>query len=1159
MGLKGLAPYSLMPQSMTTAKHGHEHAAPGHVITVEFVRSRDDEWSLLIDGVQWEPIKDNATGDEIPQPLVYELPSPIVSDTTMTTANSCREVVFAARLESEALAPAKIEIMPELVSDPNLESRRYAKDSPVEIVPYAVEAPTANVVVLPYPFVAPKLPSAAILSFDESTTFNQRIASTLSSIGGEVQDVSVVKSHLLQRIPTAMYRMYKFGDSRKSSTKAISDAVDLIMNVERVVNPDGRAWTDDIFNAIRHQLLSASFTLKTSQAALVLLDYLNFQQTNRPHNNKFMFVPDDAIKLCSSTTLHAQYRVEITENDGLVRAYVFRATKLHGLVAHTVMSKLAVEVEMLSSKLKHLASRIEGTSDNRHWSPWAKNSGTGDATGVKFDFSALTQNINVLEDYHKQKVLVTLDGYPIEEHVLRIDDKDDKDGVFVRLLPQVVKKRAVRVKLTRAGYTTEVEDVWDVSMDALRNKDRHEWKELYDDEIKARQSWVQGGYNMVELKEDAAEVAITAMNGIKVMLALAGVSYLGTLGGVAVAVNAPTLLAYGPIAVLVNAAKTTTDYFKWALTFTEKEKINYKIDQARLAAYDEAKLRLRGSPMDSCYDNAHRALRGVLETQPIVTSTRLRLCHVYTSAQRLNFPPLMVDKEWAMRYDTRIFSIPPPSDVVSRLDEVINLRRCPLSKTIGMVVGTSSSEFPTTPAAIAANAAHSEIIACLSEARTPLRGVHMTETVHGISLDVAIGASELISEACSSQIDGGDDYWWCFPMGVAARLALRQTPVFTQLDTHIRWTGDSLNNGVVSTWSIATQNVAREFAKAWVIEGRRVASLAKRVKLPGVYTSAVPNTDGLFNIIARLLLLADGDTLVREIIGNRDYNVHLLSQVRSISFEHPQRLSTHLNVPSVEWVIERLRTSLASRRADIESIDEWRVNSGIRELRLPPLEDSENRHYYFPMGYTVSELPGSTPFNSARLSGRPIWLQTIKDIQVRYERAHFAKKVDGRGIVIEHAFKPTGLQRHPLIISLHGNYIKMFCPFEQGISGTTKTDSSLQGAANAASSLIFSAERIYNALALSLTKTPRPTSIGLKMTGDPRKIATATLIGLAMLEDCLFGPGHDLSIDPVLILPESDWAKARNAMVLVGKSVQRALDGGCRVVQLSELAISISR
>jgi hypothetical protein len=131
--------------------------------------------------------------------------------------------------------------------------------------------------------------------------------------------------------------------------------------------------------------------------------------------------------------------------------------------------------------------------------------------------------------------------------------------------------------------------------------------------------------------------------------------------------------------------------------------------------------------------------------------------------------------------------------------------------------------------------------------------------------------------------------------------------------------------------------------------------------------------------------------------------------------------------------------------------------------------------------------------------------------------------------------------------------IAMFCPFESEPDGVSRMRSST----SAASSLMFSAERIYNALAMSLTKTPPPASVCLKLEGDPARIAVVTLIGLAMLESGLVSTGNGVCVNLVLILARADWGVARDAMSGVGLAVQKTLDAGYCVVQLSELAIAI--
>ena len=160
-GKTGLAPHSLTPATLVTAKNSDVQPSEIGPIFVEFVRGEDDVWSVLVDGVTHPQLKEGGGGSA--NSHAYELPPPIDS-----VSGACRELVVAARLECGALAPAKIEFVSELISDVSRGSHRYAVDEPVDIVPYAVEHPVANALVAPYPFVAPRLPLAAVVSFEES-------------------------------------------------------------------------------------------------------------------------------------------------------------------------------------------------------------------------------------------------------------------------------------------------------------------------------------------------------------------------------------------------------------------------------------------------------------------------------------------------------------------------------------------------------------------------------------------------------------------------------------------------------------------------------------------------------------------------------------------------------------------------------------------------------------------------------------------------------------------------------------------------------------------------------------------------------------------------------------------------------------------------------
>ena len=142
-------------------------------IGIEIVRASDseDNWRVQIDGMRCEHEMTDDPGQDTPTcvlPPPFDPTAPISQNTTV------RPVAVGVRLEDEAMAPAKVEVIVEQVvysaeRVANCEGREseVLEIRRVAVTPYRSGDVSAKAVTLPYPFCAPAQSAVAIVSFKE--------------------------------------------------------------------------------------------------------------------------------------------------------------------------------------------------------------------------------------------------------------------------------------------------------------------------------------------------------------------------------------------------------------------------------------------------------------------------------------------------------------------------------------------------------------------------------------------------------------------------------------------------------------------------------------------------------------------------------------------------------------------------------------------------------------------------------------------------------------------------------------------------------------------------------------------------------------------------------------------------------------------------------
>ena len=181
-------PHGALDDQLTALKAKELYAEPGDAgpIGVLLVRGSGvangagpDEWQLQIDG-----LRASASAEQPSANRTYELPAPLPLDKELTQIKrNPRPLVFGVRLEGEALAPARVELV--------IEQQLYTTrdDMPgiqegdrtttvlrrVPLVPHRSTDAVAHTEVMPYPFAAASPSSLSIISFREQKRYAERV------------------------------------------------------------------------------------------------------------------------------------------------------------------------------------------------------------------------------------------------------------------------------------------------------------------------------------------------------------------------------------------------------------------------------------------------------------------------------------------------------------------------------------------------------------------------------------------------------------------------------------------------------------------------------------------------------------------------------------------------------------------------------------------------------------------------------------------------------------------------------------------------------------------------------------------------------------------------------------------------------------------------
>lgn len=1271
-----LAPVDALPAGLQPVKRVGYVAwptpeTPTTPIAVELVRTSDDRWHVLVDGQMCAQHPDDA------KEAVCALPPPFDPKTPINSNTRPRTVAVAVRLEREALRPEKVELVTEQIidseerRDPSGASRFERQDGRrVALQPYAVGDASVGALSVGYPFIAPAQSALGILSLNELRRWEERVgvvqrrlfanAALPKVLADAVKglDTNEQKKDLAERYsgpepPNETTRTHVIGGMTTSAPRAVAGLVANIVRVcENVRAEDSKRkaqrrtnWSSTDLGTIRVALIAEGMANE-----LAFLDTLNRPTRDlNPTNSSTIPGPQpvdgkESLQFLYNrlslderipTVLRLEHRLEVTELSGAVRIVRLRpTTENHGMAAHAALTRLVDDIYVMNDALDGLLACIKGEAFDPKKRPrlqklydglpapaestkaWWKSLWDDPAT-KELDERSLIGGISNI------RVMCSEGIFPVWPPVEELESGDgssvdttavaiEVDAPTRRVLPQVVHPTAVYPALLKPVDTAPPDDFARLPLKRLLLK--------------------------VESSGMVAAVAVGVLTSIAYLVRR---TFSAVGSGVAAVANIP-LTPVGILRVIpggvyntlvgtvkgtwnagVGAAKAARATHRYVVA---QGYARNSLDQAVSEKYREAVKLLRGTPVLSCHANATNAVRALRESTDLVylapNSARFRFYQWYTGSEAIDGAVRADDDAWDAAPDGAALQLLPPTDVADALFEATALRRVPLAPAVRAVVGAVDAGTPTTPAQLAAVAAHAELLARLEAERIDLDGSHLTASVFDQALRLATEGAALVVAAYGeragiTRVAGDDDYWRCLPGGTAARLALRHLSIFALAEA-VRRAGAGAGAGpgadadahqlVAVTWSRTRRAVVDEFARAWVDEARRMAAHARRAPWP---LGGVPDEDlvDAVRALARLQALARDAVAPLAAVAGSPSVAPTLAGARGLQLvaANEEQLGTFSDQrqrtpPVVRPNHEKLAMAIASRRADPAALRAWRPGTGAADLtqRLAGLRvdaaesTSPGEHCYFPLGSRLLALPSSVPFDVSALAARLVWLEhvLVSAPGVAVEPTQPAPPAPGV-VRVRHAQQPKGLQRHPLVVGVHDGAVELcyasgwypdaargapddaeqVVDSEIGIVDAVAriyapadgaTGRRLRTTVHHARSLAFMADRFSNALMLAHVRHPTATVVQVepKPTDERHRAEMETehsAVALVMALALLIGETGTTGTVPTLVVEnEKQRQQVLQVVDACVTAARRAMDRGCRVVRLAELALAFA-
>lgn len=470
----------------------------------------------------------------------------------------------------------------------------------------------------------------------------------------------------------------------------------------------------------------------------------------------------------------------------------------------------------------------------------------------------------------------------------------------------------------------------------------------------------------------------------------------------------------------------------WTMSFANRKA---ELSKRYHDVYEKLQRKLVERPVNSAVVAARSAMKkmraktkelrtrsGVADKAAVVyndyTGRRFGFYEYYENTDALvqrieGLPRVHKGMEWAAVPDGGALRLFPPLDVADRMYEAEALRGMPIAKTISFTAGTPPALAATSPAELAAKAAHQEIMQLVRRARRLLRGQHLMQSAAALGLELVQNAAAILRasygiSAGITLVDGDDIIWTCLQGGVAARLALRHLSLFDAAESKLLpITGGGRVDKTLRFWRRPRRGVMDDFVKAFVDEAVYVAR-QERTEAPLVpalrdYSTdavrsfarakvLVMNKPGADDLEKTTLLSVVASSMAHGLLMNAppidDFygaiaNLVTVAEPAAESFddqrdfELPKPSSYGSELNKATWASRRIAPSIS------RSIE---VGGGALDIveKLAALEVADScgpktttRSYYCPMGGRTEAVPSATPFAIDVLGARIVWTEVL--------------------------------------------------------------------------------------------------------------------------------------------------------------------------------------
>ena len=278
-------------------------------ITVELVRQAGDEWKVCIDGqlchespkseLDLQTESERAADAKV-HPDRYPacaLPPPLRSDQPIAPDSSCRKLLFACRLEDDALQPASVKLVVDQINM-SFERRDQSADAVSErrdaiatydLKCYSISDSSADALIMPYPFAAPAQSSLGIIDYNPLQAWYDRKAVHDWTQSRTTKYVSEEMEMGEPKPPKNKPKVITLGSGQTSAPKAVDallktivDAFNEVVRIEKATNfelarlADKKNWKPQRAAEIRIEMLRTVLDVKGETQALELFDALSW-------------------------------------------------------------------------------------------------------------------------------------------------------------------------------------------------------------------------------------------------------------------------------------------------------------------------------------------------------------------------------------------------------------------------------------------------------------------------------------------------------------------------------------------------------------------------------------------------------------------------------------------------------------------------------------------------------------------------------------------------------------------------------------------------------------------------------------------------------------------------------------------------------------------